>query len=103
MKSVYINKIAKFLPYEAIGNDEMEQVLGLIDGKPSKVRRIILRNNGIKTRHYGLGEGKERLNNTHITAEAIKLLFDDAEDMKSLELLSCGTTSPDQTLPSHAA
>jgi len=103
MKNVYINKIAKFLPYESISNDEMENVLGMIDGRPSKVRRIVLKNNGIKTRYYGMGKGKETLNNTKITANAVKLLFDDDQGMDSIELLTCGTTSPDQTLPSHAA
>lgn len=103
MKEVYINRIAKFLPYDAIDNDHMEEVLGMINGQPSKVRRIILRSNGIKTRYYGLGEGKDVLNNTHITAEAVQRLFDHKEEMEKIELLSCGTTSPDQTLPSHAA
>jgi len=52
MNSVYINKIAKFLPNEPISNSEMEQVLGKIGGKPSRARRIILRSNGIKQRYY---------------------------------------------------
>ena len=53
MKEVYITKISKFLPNRPIGNDEMEDKLGIIDGKSSKGRRIVLRNNQIKTRYYG--------------------------------------------------
>jgi 3-oxoacyl-[acyl-carrier-protein] synthase-3 len=30
----------------------MEGRLGLINGKPSKARSIVLRSNGIKTRYY---------------------------------------------------
>ena len=50
--SVYINKIAKFLPNKPVNNDEMEDVLGKIADKPSRARRIILRSNGIKQRYY---------------------------------------------------
>ena len=37
MPSVYINKIAKFLPNEPIENDEMELVLGKIANNPSYI------------------------------------------------------------------
>ena len=47
MKEVYITKISKFLPNRPISNDEMEEKLGQINGKPSKGRRIVLRNNQI--------------------------------------------------------
>ncbi len=53
-RSVYINKTASFLPNSPISNDEMEDYIGLIGGKPSRVRSIVLRQNGIKTRYYGL-------------------------------------------------
>lgn len=103
MQEVYITRLAKFLPYEPVNNDEMESVLGLVNGKPSKVRPIILRNNGIKTRHYAFGEGKETLTNAQLTAKAIEALYEGTDDLEKMELLSCGTTSPDQVLPSHAS
>ena len=53
-RSVYINKIASFLPNSPISNEEMEDYIGLIGGKPSRVRSIVLKQNGIKTRYYGL-------------------------------------------------
>ena len=33
---VYITKLAKFLPNEPVSNDGMENILGRIDGQPSK-------------------------------------------------------------------
>ena len=37
-----------------------------------------------------------------MTAEAVRNLFkDDPEKIKDIELLSCGTSSPDQMMPSH--
>ena len=53
-EKAYINSIASFLPGTPVPNEEMEDYLGLIGGKTSRVRSIVLRQNGIKTRYYGL-------------------------------------------------
>ena len=45
ISQVYINKIAKFLPGNPVSNDEMEEYLGYLDGKKSRSKAIILRNN----------------------------------------------------------
>lgn len=104
MKEVYITKISKFLPNRPISNDEMEEKLGQINGKPSKGRRIVLRNNQIKTRYYAIDDnGKITHNNAQLTMEAVARLCDDNFKAQDIELLSCGTSSPDQLLPSHAA
>jgi 3-oxoacyl-[acyl-carrier-protein] synthase-3 len=100
---VYITNTSIFLPNDPVSNDDMETFLGLINGMPSKARRIVLRNNGIKTRYYALTkEGKSTHSNAQMTAEAVKELFkDDPEKIKEIDLLSCGTSSPDQMMPSH--
>src|SRR5436190_471834 len=105
VKEVYINDTSIFMPNEPVGIDEMENYLGYINGKPSKSKNIVLRNNGIKTRYYALNkDGKSTHTNAQMTALAIKELFKDApEKIKEIELLSCGTSSPDQLLPSHAS
>lgn len=104
MNKVYVNKTAMFLPNEPVANDDMELFLGNINGKPSKSKKIILRNNGIKTRYYALDkEGKPTHTNADLAAEVVKQLINDSSmDFNDLELLACGTTSPDQLLPSHA-
>jgi 3-oxoacyl-[acyl-carrier-protein] synthase-3 len=81
----------------------MESYLGFINGKPSKSKKIVLRNNGIKTRYYALTkEGKPTHTNAQMAALAVRALFDnDADRLKEIELLSCGTSSPDQMMPSH--
>jgi 3-oxoacyl-[acyl-carrier-protein] synthase-3 len=103
MQEVYITRLAKYLPYSAVNNDEMESVLGMVNGKPSKVRSLILRNNGIKTRHYAFREGQKSFSNAELTAKAVEALFPGKEELEQMQLLACGTTSPDQTLPSHAS
>ena len=100
---VYINKTSSFFPNEPVANDDMELYLGYINGKPSKSKPIVLRNNGIINRYYALEKGgKSTHTNAQMTALAVMELFDnDSEKLKQMELLSCGTSSPDQMMPSH--
>ena len=42
MKPVYITSVGAFLPNEPVDNDRMERVLGLVGGKPSRLRERIL-------------------------------------------------------------
>lgn len=100
MNNVYINKVAKFLPNQPVSNNDMELILGQIGDKPSRVKRIILRSNGIKQRYYVIDK-KQNIcfSNAEITANAIKNLN---FDLDMIDTLSCGTTLPDQLMPNHA-
>ena len=104
LKEVYINNTSSFFPNEPVSNDEMEEYLGYINDTPSRSKAIVLRNNGIKNRFYALTkEGTSTHTNAQMTALAVRKLFnDDQEKLKSFDLLSCGTSSPDQMMPSHA-
>lgn len=104
MQNVYITKTSKFLPNQPISNEEMEDFLGKINQIPSKARRIVLRNNGIKTRYYALDKtGNVTHSNAELTSNAITNLFDTQFTKNEVEVLSCGTSTPDLLLPSHAA
>ena len=104
MKDVYITRISKFLPNDPIDNDHMEEKLGVINEKSSKTRHVVLRNNKIKTRYYAIDDdGNVTHNNAQLVKEAVEGLCDGSFNKNEIELLSCGTSSPDQTLPSHAA
>jgi 3-oxoacyl-[acyl-carrier-protein] synthase-3 len=104
INEVYITKTATYFPNQPVSNEEMEEYLGLINQSPSKSRRIVLRNNGIKNRFYALTkEGKSTHTNAEMTANAIrKMLENDPEQLGKIDLLVCGTSSPDQLMPSHA-
>lgn len=104
MFEVYITRAAKYLPNESVSNDEMEDYLGLINDAASKARRIILRNNKITSRYYAIDKtGKSTHNNAELTKNAVVQLFDEKFTAQDLEVLSCGTSTPDVFLPSHAA
>jgi 3-oxoacyl-[acyl-carrier-protein] synthase III len=101
---VYITNIAKFLPNAPVSNEEMEDYLGIIDNRPSKARRIVLRNNGIVNRYYALEKGgKPTHSNAELATAAVNQLFDDRFKKQDVQLLVCGTASPDQVMPSQAS
>ena len=103
MDEVYITKTASYFPNEAIYNDEIEEYMGLIGGKTSRAKNIVLRNNGIKRRFYALKkDGTSTHNNAEIAAGSIKkILASENGAVSSIDLLACGTSSPDQMMPSH--
>lgn len=100
---VYINDIAAFLPNEPVSNDEMEQVLGCINGQRSRARALVLRNNGIRQRYYAIDKqtGELRYSNAQLTAEAVRRLSGNGFHLEQMQTLSCGTSSPDQLMPGH--
>ncbi len=101
---VYITATSKFLPNSAIKNEDIEQYLGLINSKPSRVRRIVLKQNGIKSRYYALDKNQKI---THTNAElaflSVKKLFSNEKITEDIDVLACATGNPDQLLPSHAS
>ncbi|MBS1752545.1 MAG: beta-ketoacyl-ACP synthase III [Ferruginibacter sp.] len=105
LNEVYIINTSSFFPNNPVSNDEMEEYLGYINDTPSRSKAIVLRNNGIKRRFYALTkEGVPTHTNAQMTALAVEALFkDDPTEIKKIELLSTGTSTPDQMMPSHAA
>jgi 3-oxoacyl-[acyl-carrier-protein] synthase-3 len=101
----YITRVAAFLPNEPVANDDMERILGQVNERPSRARRLILRSNGIRTRYYAIDP--RTLEPTHtnasLTAEAVRRLAGNGFDLKQLECLACGTSMGDQIMPNHAA
>ncbi|MDR2848536.1 MAG: beta-ketoacyl-ACP synthase III [Bacteroidales bacterium] len=99
---VYITRISKFLPNAPVSNDDMEAYLGMINGHPSRARRIILKSNGIKSRYYALDTtGRVTHTNVEMAANAVKALYGQGFSANDIELLAAGTASPEQLLPSH--
>lgn len=99
---VYITKVAKYLPNAPVDNESMERYLGMVDGKPSRARSIILKNNGIRQRYYALDKhGNVTHTNAQMAALAINRLVDGHLAIDDIDLLACGTASPEQLIPSH--
>jgi 3-oxoacyl-[acyl-carrier-protein] synthase-3 len=104
-RNVYITDLAGYMPNAPVDNDNIEHVLGRVNGKPSRAMRITLRNNGIQTRYYAIdpATGKFTHTNASLAAEAVRALLQRAAlPLDKIDLLSCGTSSPDQIMPAHA-
>ncbi len=105
MGSAYITGLGVFLPNAPVDNDNIENVLGVINGKPSRIKPRILKNNGIKTRYYAIDSatGKQTHTNAQLTTEAIHELIKNTKfSLEEIECLVCGTSVPDQMIPNHA-
>lgn len=104
MGSAYITGLGAFLPNEPVDNENIENVLGMVNGKPSRAKKLILKNNGIHTRYYAIDSktGKQTHNNAQLTAQAIRVLSRNANfPLEELECLVCGTSTADQLFPAH--
>ena len=99
--SAYITSTGSFLPGPPIGNDEIEEVLGLVEGKPSRLKARILKANGIKTRHYAIDKSHRTLfSNAQMAVEAARTcLAGSPVPLRSVGLLSCATTQGDLVIP----
>lgn len=102
---IFITGTSCYFPNKPVSNEDMEDFLGLITGKHSRVKPVILKQNGIKQRYYALTkEQKITHTNAEMAVNSILQLLKNSDISNSeIELLSCATSSPDQMLPSHAS
>ncbi len=105
LKSVYINATQTFFPNAPVTNDQIENVLGMVRGKPSRSKSVVLASNQIKTRYYAIDPITRSAthSNAQLAAQAIHDLFQNNPllDLKKTEVLCVGTTVPDLILPGH--
>ncbi len=103
VQPVFINRISAFLPHDPVGNEQMEERLGLVGGKPSRARKLVLKRNGIQQRHYAIDPqtGAPSMNNAQISAAAVRGLLGPGFALADVDCLVAGTASPDQVMPGH--
>jgi len=99
----YITRSSVFLPGAPVDNDAIETWLGMIGQRPSRARRLILRNNGIRQRHYAIDPetGLATMSNAQLTAAAVRGLARNGFALHDIECLATGTSLPDQLMPNH--
>jgi len=103
-KNVFITKTGSYFPNNAVTNDEIEEFIGMINNKHSRAMNIVLRQNGIKTRYYALDKNQNITHtNSELAANSIHKMIPDEKERNEVEVLVCGTSTPDQLLPSHAS
>jgi 3-oxoacyl-[acyl-carrier-protein] synthase III len=102
--AVYITRSAAALPNAPVENDAVEAILGQVGERPSRARRIVQRNNGIRRRYYAVdpATGEPSHSNARLTAQAIRGLAGNGFALEDIACLACGTSNADQLLPNHA-
>ena len=105
MPDVYINSFGCFLPGEPVANQQMEEYLGLVGGKPSRARALVLRQNRIKTRHYALDtSGRPLYTNADMANRAVRDAVEKSEvTLDAITYLATSTTIGDVMLPGLAS
>ena len=99
-KEVYVNRLSSFLPNTPVDNEHIEDFIGFIEGKKSRIKSIVLKRNGIKRRHYALDtDGNVTHRNSEMVVEAIKRLFDGNENIRRVDTLCCATTRQTSWFP----
>jgi 3-oxoacyl-[acyl-carrier-protein] synthase-3 len=95
-----------FLPNDPVTNEEIDDVLGPGTGVSAAVKRRILVNNGISTRHYAIDRytGQPTHTNAQMAAEAVRALVKRTPfPLEEIDCLVCGTSAGDQIFPSHGS
>ncbi len=103
---VYITDTSAFLPNDPVENDQIEDILGMITNRSAKVKRMVLKNNGIRKRYYAIHPKTRKATHTNarLAAEAVKRVISSSGiSGDQIQLLACGTSIPDQILPGHAS
>jgi 3-oxoacyl-[acyl-carrier-protein] synthase-3 len=101
MTQVFITRTSAYLPFEPVANDQMEDLLGRVGGRASRAGPVVLRRNGIKSRHYAIDpkSGQVVMTNAQLAANAVRGLG----ELADVDGLVAGTSLPDAMNVSHAA
>jgi 3-oxoacyl-[acyl-carrier-protein] synthase-3 len=97
----YITTSGHFLPGKAVDNNEIENILGYVDDKPSRLKKKILASNGIKTRHYAIDRDHNTLySNAEMAGRAGEQCLENSSlSSKHIQMLCCATSQGDLILP----
>jgi 3-oxoacyl-[acyl-carrier-protein] synthase-3 len=103
--NVYLTSTGAFLPGPPIANADIESHLGLVEGRPSRLKARILKANGIQTRHYALDRAQRTTHsNAEMAVAAAKHCLDGSPvPLQSIGMLSCATTQGDMVIPGFAS
>jgi 3-oxoacyl-[acyl-carrier-protein] synthase-3 len=101
----YVTGSGQFLPGAAVGNAEMEAHIGRISPRARRMGQLMLRRNGIRSRHYAIdAEGNTSWTVAKLGAAAIADLLGRAElDRAAISFLATATTQNDVMVPGLAS
>jgi 3-oxoacyl-[acyl-carrier-protein] synthase-3 len=102
--SVYVTSTGSFLPGAPVGNDHIDQFIAPINATSARIKRRILAENGIATRHYAIDAAGMTLHtNAQMAAKAIGNCLADADvTLQDVTILCTGSSGGDLAMPGFA-
>lgn len=103
--NVYLHAAGMFLPGEPVDNDGMDAFVAPLNRISERIKRRILAENGIQTRHYAIdGEGRTVFSNAQMAAGAIEqTLAQSGRALSDVSFLSSGSSGGDSLMPGFAS
>lgn len=101
---VYLESAGYFMPGEPIPNDRMDAYIAPLNRMSERIKRRILAENGILTRHYAIdAEGVTQHTNAQLAAGAIRdCLRRGGAELSRVSLLASGSSGGDTLMPGFA-
>ena len=103
-ESVFVNATGMFMPGEPVDNDAIDRYIAPLNRVSARIKRRILAENGIKTRHYAIDQdGATVHSSTAMAAAAIKDCLAASEvKLDDLTMLCTGSSGGDVAMPGFA-
>jgi 3-oxoacyl-[acyl-carrier-protein] synthase III len=102
--SVFVNGTGLFMPGEPVGNDHLDRYIAPLNAASARIKRRILAENGIKSRHYAIAEdGSTVCSATAMAAAAVTNCLEASEiRLEDLTVLCTGSSGGDVAMPGFA-
>ena len=103
-KNVTLQSAGFFMPGEPVDNVRMDDFIAPLNRMSTRIKRRILAENGILTRHYAIdAEGRTEFSNAQLAAGAIRdCLQRGGADLSSVSMLATGSSGGDTLMPGFA-
>lgn len=102
--AAYVTGTGQFLPGEPIDNDNIDRFIAPLGGRCAKVKRRILTDNGILTRHYAIDpQGRTTHSAVELASRAVRACLSASEvSLRDVSVLCTGSTGGDIAVPGFA-
>jgi 3-oxoacyl-[acyl-carrier-protein] synthase-3 len=102
--STFVTGSGVFLPGEPIDNDAIDAFIAPLDARSARIKRRILADNGIKSRHYAIDrDGRTLHSSSAMAAHAARAaLLDAGVSLERVSALCTGSSGGDLALPGFA-
>lgn len=102
---VYLTSAGLFMPGAPVANDEIDRYVAPLNRHSARIKRRVLADNGIETRHYAIDENGESLySSAGLAAHAVRdCLARSGSALEEVTMLCTGSSGGDSGMPGFAS